>query len=229
MCKIRSRFYNPLVLLLGICVLGTHACGDGGGGDGDSNASGAVNEDALKDPKSPEMNKTAPDEFDVEFKTSKGSFVVSVDRSLAPHGVDRFYNLVNAGFYSDCRFFRVMANFMAQFGFHGDPEVTAVWADATIPDDPIKGSNTRGTITFATRGANTRTTQLFINFVDNSRLDGQGFAAFGSVTQGMEVVDSIHNGYGQKPSQQQIGRKGNAYLRKLFPEMDFIEYARVVD
>ena len=228
MRKKTSRLHNALFLLLGSCLLGANACG----GDGGDSSASAVNEDALKDPKSPkspEMTKKAPDDFNVEFKTSKGSFVVSVDRNLAPNGVDRFYNLVNAGFYTECRFFRVMENFMAQFGFHGNPEVTGVWADATIPDDPIKGSNTRGTITFATRGANTRTTQLFINLIDNSRLDGQGFAAFGSVTQGMDVVDSIHSGYGEKPSQQQLGRKGNSYLKKLFPDMDYIEYARIVD
>ena len=218
----RSRFTSVLLLAFAM-----NACGGGGGGD--SSEAGAVNEDALMNPKNPEMNKTAPGKFDVEFKTSKGIFVVSVERDLAPNGVDRFFNLVNAGFYSDCRFFRVLPNFMAQFGFHGDPEVTAVWVDATIPDDPFKQSNTRGVITFATRGANTRTTQVFINFKDNSYLDGQGFAGFGSVTQGMEVVDSIYSGYGEKPRQQQIGTKGNSYLRKIFPEMDYIEHARVVD
>jgi cyclophilin family peptidyl-prolyl cis-trans isomerase len=118
---------------------------------------------------------------------------------------------------------------MAQFGFHGDPEVTAMWVDATIPDDPVKQSNTRGVITFATRGPNTRTTQLFINFKDNSYLDKDGFTGFGHVTKGMEVVDSINSKHGQKPSQNQIGRKGNAYLKKLFPDLDYIEYARVID
>tara|TARA_Y100000588_G_scaffold208782_2_gene222667 strand:- start:520 stop:1176 length:657 start_codon:yes stop_codon:yes gene_type:complete len=214
-----SRWASSLLLLLAI-----NACGGG-----DSGQPGAVDEDALSDPKNPAMNQTAPDKFDVEFRTSKGSFVVSVDRDLAPHGADRFYNLVAAGFYTECRFFRVIPNFMAQFGFHGDPDVTAVWVDATIPDDPVKQSNERGVITFATRGPNTRTTQMFINFKDNSYLDGQGFAGFGRVTQGMEVVDAIHSGYGEKPNQQQIGKKGNSYLKKIFPDLDYIEYARVID
>jgi peptidyl-prolyl cis-trans isomerase A (cyclophilin A) len=202
------------------------AMGCGGSEEG----SVKVDQEALMDPSSAAMNQQAPEKFDVEFKSSKGDFVLSVRRDLAPIGVDRFYNLVTAGFYSECRFFRVMPNFMAQFGFHGDPEVTAVWFDATIEDDPPKESNTRGTITFATRGPGTRTTQLFINFQDNSYLDNQGFTPFGQVTSGMDqVVDSIYSGYGEKPNQTQIGTKGNHYLKKIFPDLDYIIHARVID
>ena len=203
-----------------IAVLG---CG------GSEEGSVEVDNEALMDPANAAMNQQAPDQFDVEFNTSKGIFVVAATRDLAPNGVDRFYNLVKAGFYNECRFFRVVPNFMAQFGFHGDPEVTKVWFNASIPDDPRKESNTRGKITFATRGPNTRTTQLFINFKDNSYLDGQGFTPFGEISKGMDVVDSIHSGYGEKPNQQQIGIKGNRYLNKIFPDLDYIISARVID
>ena len=203
-----------------IAVLG---CGDSEEG------SVEVDNEALMDPTSTAMNQQAPDQFDVEFNTSKGIFVVATTRDLAPNGVDRFYNLVKAGFYNECRFFRVVPNFMAQFGFHGDPEVTKVWFNASIPDDPPKESNTRGKITFATRGPNTRTTQMFINFKDNSYLDSQGFTPFGEISKGIDVVDSIHSGYGEKPNQQQIGIKGNRYLNKIFPDLDYIISARVID
>ena len=134
-----------------------------------------------------------------------------------------------AGFYSQCRFFRVVPDFMAQFGYHGNPDVTAAWLDANIPDDRVRLGNKRGTVTFACDGPNTRTTQLFINLKDNSHLDLQGFASVGKVTRGMEVVDSIFAGYREEASQQQISRKGNAYLMAVFPEMDYIEQARLVD
>lgn len=210
------------ILLTGLTIA---AVGCGGSGEG----SGKVDQEALMDPKSPAMNQQAPDRFEVEFKTSKGNFVIEVTRDLAPNGVDRFYNLVKAGFYNECRFFRVIPNFMAQFGFHGDPEITAVWSDAAIPDDPVKVSNTRGMVTFATRGPNTRTTQLFINFGDNNSLDRQGFAPFGEVVKGMEVVDSINSEYGERPSQRQIGVKGNRYLKKIFPNLDYIASTRIID
>ncbi len=199
------------------------------GCSGSEEGSSKVDQEALMDPKSPAMNQQAPDEFKVEFKASTGRFVVQVTRDQAPHGADRFYNLVQAGFYNECRFFRVVPNFMAQFGAPGDPEITTVWGEATIPDDQVKDSNKRGTITFASRGANTRTTQLFINFKDNSYLDGQGFAPFGKVVEGMEAVDAINSEYGQKPNQQQIGAKGNHYLKKIFPNLDYIKQARIID
>ncbi|MBI2933045.1 MAG: peptidylprolyl isomerase [Planctomycetes bacterium] len=180
-------------------------------------------------------NKTAPATFQVRFVTSKGDFVVRVTREWAPHGADRFYELVKSGFYDDVRFFRVISGFMVQFGIHGDPAVSAKWSEACIPDDPVKQSNTRGRITFATAGKNTRTTQVFINFVDNSRLDAHGFAPFGEVVQGMEIVDSLYAGYGEGapegrgPEQGRIQQQGNAYLNRQFKELDFVKTARIVE
>ena len=162
-----------------------------------------------------------------------------MNRKWAPLGADRFYNLVKAGYYTDVAFFRVLDGFMAQFGLHGDPKVSAVWRRARIQDDPVgKVSNKRGTITFATAGANTRTTQLFINFVDNARLDitsapgaepKVGFAPFGEVVEGMENVDKIHKGYGQTPNQGTIQAKGNAYLKESFPKLTYIKKVTLMD
>lgn len=186
---------------------------------------------ALLDPKSPEMSAKAPEVFKVKFETTKGDFVVEVHRDWAPHGADRFYNLVRHGYYDGCRFFRVLSGFVAQFGIHGDPKVSAVWREAKIPDDRVVKSNKRGFITYATAGPNTRTTQLFINYRDNSMLDRQGFAPFGQVIEGMEVVDSLYAGYGEGaprgsgPSQSRIQQEGNAYLEKNFPKLDYIKKA----
>ena len=183
------------------------------------------------------MTEAAPDTFQVLFETSKGDFTVEVVRAWAPRGADRFYNLVKNGFYDDARFFRVIRNpqpFMAQFGISGDPEISAKWEKANIQDDPVKQSNTRGTISFATGGPNTRTTQLFINYGDNSRLDAMGFAPFGRVISGMEVVDQLHADYGEGapygrgPDQGRIQREGNAYLTRDFPNLDYIEKAGIV-
>ncbi|MGO8764696.1 MAG: peptidylprolyl isomerase [Limisphaerales bacterium] len=180
------------------------------------------------------LTAKAPDTFQAVFDTTKGKFTITVTRSLAPNGADRFYNLVRSGFFKDIAFFRVIPGFMCQFGIHGDPAVSAKWRDAAITDDPVKGSNTRGTITFATAGPNTRTTQLFINFGDNTSLDGQGFAPFGKVTTGMDVVDKINGEYGEGapggsgPSQGQIQMEGNAYLKQSFPNLDYIKSATIV-
>ena len=182
-------------------------------------------EEALKHPQG--LSRTAPARFVVEFQTSAGDFSVSVERALAPLGADRFYSLVAAGFYDQCRFYRVIPDFMAQFGYHGDPAVTAAWLEATIADDPVRQSSTRGTLSFAADGPHTRTTQVFISLMDNSNLDAQGFASFGSVTAGMKVVDSLFGGYGNGPSQKRISREGNAYLEASFPELDYILSARV--
>jgi peptidyl-prolyl cis-trans isomerase A (cyclophilin A) len=172
----------------------------------------------------------APDSFRVRFETSKGDFVVAVTRSLSPRGADRFHNLVEQGYFKDVRFFRVIGGFMAQFGMHGDPAVNKKWADASIPDDPVAESNKRGTITFATRGPNTRSNQFFINFADNAMLDPQGFSPFGHVVEGMKVVDAIHAGYGDPPpdSQDSISKEGNAYLARHFPKLDYIKSATIV-
>jgi len=182
-----------------------------------------------------QMNETAPEKFQVKFNTSKGEFIVEVTRAWAPIGADRFYNLVKNGYYDNCRFFRVIKGFMVQFGIHGDPKVSAVWRGAQIKDDPVKESNERGYITYATAGPNTRTTQLFINFGNNSPLDGQGFAPFGKVTQGMDVVDSIYDGYGEGapsgkgPEQGKVHMEGNPYLEKSFPKLDYIKSATIVE
>jgi peptidyl-prolyl cis-trans isomerase A (cyclophilin A) len=192
----------------------------------------------LMDPKHADVNKTAPAKFLAKFETSKGDFVIEVQRDWAPKGADRFYNLVKNGFYNDIRFFRVIQTprkFMAQFGIHGDPKVSEKWRDANIPDDPVKQSNTRGMVSFATAGPNTRTTQVFINYDDNSRLDGMGFSPFGKVIQGIEVVDQLYSGYGegaprgQGPDQGRIQREGNAYLVKEFEKLDYVKKATIAE
>jgi peptidyl-prolyl cis-trans isomerase A (cyclophilin A) len=156
-------------------------------------AQGQADLSPLMNPRSPEMNQTAPETFKARFETSKGDFVIQAHRDWAPLGVDRFYNLVKNGFYDDVRFFRVLKGFMAQFGISGDAKLSSVWRDAKIQDDPVKAKNTRGMVSYAMAGPNTRTTQLFINYQDNSQgLDPQGFAPIGEVVEGMEVVDSLH-------------------------------------
>jgi peptidyl-prolyl cis-trans isomerase A (cyclophilin A) len=180
------------------------------------------------------LTEKAPDTFKVRFDTTKGAFTVEVTRSQAPNGADRFYNLVRSGFFKDVEFFRVVPGFMCQFGIHGDPKVAAAWRAAQIPDDSVKASNLRGAITFATAGPNTRTTQLFINYVDNARLDGMGFSPFGKVVEGMDVVDKIYGEYGEGaprgrgPDQGRIQEQGNAYLKKDFPNLDSIKSATLL-
>jgi peptidyl-prolyl cis-trans isomerase A (cyclophilin A) len=174
------------------------------------------------------LTEKAPDTFKVKFDTTKGSFTVEVTRSLAPNGADRFYNLVKAGYFKDIGFFRVVPGFMVQFGIDGDPKISAAWREANIPDDPVKGSNTRGTITFATAGPNTRTTQHFINYGNNTFLDGQGFAPFGKVIEGMDVVDKINSEYRENPNQGAIQMQGNEYLKKSFPNLDYIKSATLL-
>jgi peptidyl-prolyl cis-trans isomerase A (cyclophilin A) len=187
---------------------------------------------SLSNPAS--LNEKAPDSFRAKFETSKGDFVIEVTRNWAPNGADRFYNLVKNGFFTDVRFFRVLSGFMAQFGIHGDPNIQRNWVSARIPADPVKESNRRGYITYAMAGApTTRTTQLFINFQNNGGLDAQGFAPFGRVVSGMDVVDKLHAGYGEGapsgrgPNQQLIQQQGNAYLNQNFPQLDFIRSATI--
>jgi peptidyl-prolyl cis-trans isomerase A (cyclophilin A) len=180
------------------------------------------------------LKEQAPAVYKVQFDTSKGPFVVEVHRDWAPVGADRFYNLVKNGFYNDARFFRVVEGFMVQFGVNGDPKVSAAWRNARIKDDPVRISNKRTFVTFATAGPGTRTTQVFINFGDNSNLDGQGFAPFGQVVSGMKVVDSLYNGYGEGapqgrgPDQGRVQSEGNAYLASAFPNLDYIKKATIV-
>jgi len=179
------------------------------------------------------LNEQAPAVYKAKFDTSKGVFVVEVRRDSAPVGADRFFNLVKNGYFDNTRFFRVISGFMVQFGINGDPRISAQWREARMKDDPVKQSNKRGFITFATSGPDSRTTQVFINFGDNSRLDTQGFAPFGQVVSGMEVVDKLFAGYGegaprgQGPEQGRIQREGNAYLEKEFGQLDFIKKATI--
>jgi peptidyl-prolyl cis-trans isomerase A (cyclophilin A) len=151
-----------------------------------------------------------------------------VKRELAPVGADRFYRLVKERYYDDIRAFRVVPGFVAQFGMSGDPATNANWDKATIPDDPVKTSNKKGTITFATSGPDSRTTQLFINLEDNAGLDRQGFSPFGAVTEGMENVEKFYTGYGERPDQGEIAAAGNQYLDRQFPKLTKIKTARVV-
>jgi peptidyl-prolyl cis-trans isomerase A (cyclophilin A) len=179
------------------------------------------------------LNEQAPATYKAKFETSKGVFVIQVTRAWAPQGADRFYNLVRNGFFDDVRFFRVISGFMVQFGISGNPALSAKWRDADIRDDRVTQSNKRGMITFATAGPNTRTTQVFINFADNSMLDGQGFAPFGKVETGMNVVDALYAGYGEGaprgagPDQTRLQMEGNAYLAKDFPRMDYVKKATI--
>jgi peptidyl-prolyl cis-trans isomerase A (cyclophilin A) len=180
------------------------------------------------------LRAKAPAEYEVKFVTTAGDFTVKVTRAWAPNGADRFYNLVRHHFYDGAAFFRVLPGFMAQFGLSAYPEVSKVWENATIKDDPIVQSNHRGFVSFATAGPNTRTTQAFINYGNNEALDKSGFSAFAVVTDGMEVVDKLYNGYGEGapdghgPSQDLIGSRGRAYLEKNFPKLDSIRSATLV-
>ena len=190
---------------------------------------------ALKNPAA--LKEMAPAMYKVDFDTSAGAFEVEVHRDWAPNGADRFYNLVKNGFYDNARFFRVITGFMVQFGISGDPSVNAVLRNARIPRDPVKESNKRGYLTFAMQGGpngpDTRTTQVFINFGNNGNLDGAGFAPFGMVTKGMDVVDKLYAGYGEGapsgngPSQERLQSEVNAYLTKEFPKMDYIKKATI--
>ncbi|MEQ9406241.1 MAG: peptidylprolyl isomerase [Fuerstiella sp.] len=170
----------------------------------------------------------APEKFKVQFETSKGNFVVEVTRKWAPNGADRFYELVKKDFYKEARFFRVVPGFMVQWGIHADPAVQKAWRDAKIKDDPVVASNQRGYITYAMAGPDTRTSQLFINFKDNSFLDNQGFAPFGRVVEGMEIVDGINDEYREQPQQGSIQAQGNAYLKSSFPNLDYIKSVKLL-
>lgn len=174
------------------------------------------------------LNVKAPEVFQAKFVTTKGDFVVEVTRAWAPLGADRFYNLVKHGYFTDAAFFRNIPGFMVQFGLSADPEVNKVWHNANIKDDPGNQSNAPGMITFATAGPNTRTTQLFINFGNNTFLDSQGFSPFGKVISGMDVVQKLYSGYGERPDQGSITNQGKAYLDKNFPNLDSIKSAAIV-
>jgi peptidyl-prolyl cis-trans isomerase A (cyclophilin A) len=187
---------------------------------------------ALLDPS--KANEKAPAVFKAKFTTTRGDFVVEVHRDWAPNGADRFYNLVKLGFYDDTRFFRAISGFMVQFGISGDPAVNAKWQDQNVPDDPVTQSNKPGFVTFAQRNTpNTRSTQVFINYGTNANLDGMRFAPFGQIVKGMDVVQSLYQGYGEGapsgagPDQGRIQSQGNAYLDAQFPKLDAIKHAEI--
>ncbi len=170
----------------------------------------------------------APATFNVTLDTTKGPVVVQVHRDWAPIGADHFYELVKTGYFVGCRFFRVVPHFIVQFGIAGDPAVTRKWKEPALADDPVLHHNVRGTLVYATAGPNTRTTQLFINLVDNTQsLDPQGFAPFATVISGMDAVDAIYAGYGEAPEQGTIESQGNAYLQGQFPRLDYIRKATI--
>jgi len=181
----------------------------------------------------PKKAVTAPAQFNVKCDTSKGAFTIEIHRDWAPRGVDHFYELVQERFFDDARFFRVVRNFVVQFGINKDPKVTSLWGRLNLPDDPVKQSNVRGTITYATAGPNTRTTQLFLNLANNRMLDSQGFAPFGKVTDGMAVVDALYAGYGDMPpggagpDPTKIETQGNDYLERYFNRLDYVKTARI--
>ena len=211
-----ARMSTSLRFVLALAVVALCGCGKTVG----------VNIEALR---------PVPEVYRASFETSRGSFVIEVTKSWAPEGAERFYRLLQQRFYDDARFFRVVRNFVVQFGINGNPAVEARWRDMTFADDPVKQSNLRGTITFATSGPNTRTTQVFINLKDNAQLDKRGFAPFGKVVEGMEVVERLYNGYGDSPprgegpDQNLIETQGNAYLESKFQMLDYIKRARILE
>jgi len=190
----------------------------------------ACGREQPKSEKKPQPVK-APEVYRVRMETTKGDVVLEIHRDWAPRGADRFYELVQQRFYDGARFFRVVPRFVVQFGLKGDPAVDAHWSRMSIPDDPVRQNNSRGTITYAMAGPATRTTQVFINLQDNFVLDKQGFAPFGKVVEGMDVVEKFYRGYGDAPpggvgpEQSRIRSEGNAYLERYFPNLDYITRA----
>lgn len=223
-CTRRSLTFVALALVAAGCQRGERPAA--GAGDATAKPAFATPATALRE--------RAPATFRARFETNKGDVVIEVHRDWAPLGADRFYNLVKSGYFDGVRFFRVLPGFMAQFGIHGDPPVAAAWRDATMADDPVRQHNVRGTVSFATAGPGTRTTQLFINYGDNSRLDVMGFSPIGQVVEGMNIVDALYGGYGEAaprgrgPDQGRIQVEGNAYLERDFPQLDQVKRATIV-
>lgn len=228
----RSTVYGrsiPVLVASSLIVMGC-----GGGGDDQAGEESPMPDTPLINPAA--LEEEAPATFQARFETTKGEFVIAVTRELAPLGADRFYTLVKNGYYDDTRFFRVIDGFMAQFGMHANPYVNAAWAQSPITDDPVSASNTRGMVSFAMgTDPNSRKAQIFINFGDNSNLDEMGFAPFGEVVEGMEVVDQLNSEYGEGqprgsgPFQNMIARQGNAYLDAEFPNLDRVLVASIVE
>jgi len=228
----RIRLVTAVLGYVGAVALLAACSGKEEGGEEQAASQAAPPVSPLTNPETPEMNQTAPDVYRVKFETSAGDFEIEVTRAWAPRGADRFYNLVKNAWYDENRFFRVVPNFMVQFGINGDPAISKWWRNARIADDPVTQSNKRGMITFATSGVDSRTTQVFISFKDNAFLDPQGFAPFGRVVTGMEVVDRLNGEYAEAPSkgqgQMMIQTQGNAFLQANFPNLDYIKKASIV-
>lgn len=233
------HYYNHcLAVLLVATLLMVSSCAGGGEKQAEQRAGGSKSvtkrNPALLDPSL--AKEKAPDQFQARFATTKGDFVIEVTREWAPHAADRFYNLVKIGYFDDAAFFRNIEDFMVQFGINGDPAVNEKWNQSNIKDDRVTQSNKRGYVTFAQKPTpNSRTTQIFINFGDNSQLDDQRFAPFGRVVEGMDVVESLYQGYGEGPprgrgpDQGRIQQEGNDYLKKGFPKLDFVKNAKIED
>jgi peptidyl-prolyl cis-trans isomerase A (cyclophilin A) len=213
---------SPITAAVLCAAVALAAAGCGGGG-GSSSPSVPT---ALLHPSS--LNKTAPDTFKAEFTTTQGSFVVTVTRNWAPLGADRFYNLVRNHYYDDQPLFRVVQGFVVQWGISGTPAVAKAWQNATIKDDPVKHSNDQGTITFATSGANSRTTQVFVNVAANPGLDSRGFSPFGTVTSGFSVFSHLYSGYPDSFDQGTFTQQGASWVHSNFPKLDWIKTARLV-
>jgi peptidyl-prolyl cis-trans isomerase A (cyclophilin A) len=213
---------TPLLLVLASCAVLGGGCGGGGGSSSSGPPAALLHPGKLK--------LREPQLYTVTFKTTKGTFTIGVHRTWAPYAADRFYNLVKAHFFDGVEFFRVVPNFVVQFGISPYPAASKAWAHAAIPDDKYVGvSNGRGSVSFAAAGPNTRTTQVFINTANNQALDQEGFTPFGAVDSGLDVVDKLYSGYGDQPTphQGQIMQQGNAFLKKSYPKLDYIKSARV--
>jgi len=229
--------------LIGLIASAWIACGGGpddGAGAADASATAGMAQDSadmaalLLSPTDPRWSEPAPEQYRARFETNRGPFVIEVHRDWAPIGADRFYNLVRYGFYDGDRFTRVLAGYIVQWGLNGDPRVNAAWKDFTMRDDPVVQGNSRGTIGFAMRRPDDRQTQVYINLGDNTRNDPQGFAAFGRVVEGMEVVDSLYSEYGEEAGggmragkQGPVEEGGNPYLAEHYPLLDYIVRARI--
>ena len=231
-----TRRLGRLTLFAAGAALAGVVAGCHGRGAGAAPRSAAEGRALLLDPEQRYWTMPAPAHYDVSIETTQGTFVIAVDRALAPRGADRFYRLARAGYFDDSRFFRVVPGFIAQFGIPGDPAISRVWKDRAMPDDSARTSNVRGTIAYAMTGPNTRTTQLFISLVDNSPIDTQGFAPIGRIVSGMDVVDRIYGGYGESAGggmragkQDRMMNEGNAHLDRDYPKLDRLIRARVRD
>lgn len=239
---------HALLMMIGmlIAMLALPACADhhGEAAAGEQAEPREVDLEVIADPGHELMSQQAPETYQALFHTTAGDFTIEVTRAWSPNGADRFYNLVKNGYYDGNRFFRVVPGFVVQWGVHGDPAVTEAWQQnraSQIQDDEVKGTNSRGKVVFAMRGPNSRTTQLFINFGDNARLDAMGFSPFGEVIgDGMDVVDEIYDEYPNLDGRQfrdpetavsqiDLMERGNAYLDRFFPELDHIITATIVE